>query len=50
VAALVQALVVLFKAKEVNLLVLAVPVTPYPFENGGAIVEGVGHHPYLGFG
>jgi hypothetical protein len=39
---------VLFKAKEVNLLFFAVPVTPDTLENSGAVMEEVGHNPYLG--
>jgi len=40
---------VLFKPEEVNLLLLAVPVTPDALKNGSAIVKAMGHNSYLGF-
>ena len=48
-AALMHSLIVLFKAKEVKLLLFAIPVTPDAFKNCGAIVKKVGHNPQLGF-
>jgi hypothetical protein len=40
---------VLFEAKEVKLLLFAIPVTPDALKNGSTIVKGVGHNLYLGF-
>ena len=47
-AALEQALVVLSGPEYVHLLLLGIPVATYAFEYGGAVMEGVGHYPYLG--
>jgi hypothetical protein len=48
-AASFQTLVVLFEAEDVSLLLFGVPVTTDAFEDSGAIVDAVGHYPYLGF-
>jgi hypothetical protein len=37
------------EAEEVNLLLLAVPVTPDALKDGRAVVKGVGHNSELGF-
>jgi len=39
--AVVQPLIVLFKAKQVNLLVVGVPVAPDTFKGSRAVVKGV---------
>jgi hypothetical protein len=41
---------VLFKAEDIYLLLLAVPVTPDAFKDCGAIVQGVGHYIYFSLG
>jgi hypothetical protein len=39
----------LFKAEQVNLFMVAIPITPDAFKNGGAIVKAMGHNPYFSF-
>jgi len=50
VAAVKEPLVMLSEAKEICLLPPAVPVAPDALKDGAAVVQGVGHNPYLGFG
>jgi hypothetical protein len=50
VAAVVQPFIMLSEAEEVNLLLLAIPVAPDALKDGRAVMKGVGHNPYLGFG
>ena len=48
--ALVQPLKVLFDTEEVDLPIFLIPVAANAFEDGGAVVEGVGHDSDLGLG
>ncbi len=48
-AAIAQPFIVVFKAKEVNLVLLTIPIAPNALKNGGAVVKAMGHNSYLGF-
>ena len=40
----------LFEAEEVNLFLLAIPVTPDALKDSRAVVQAMSHDAYLGFG